>query len=102
MTTMMNSSRLALHRFWRPTLLSSTTSTLSRGLSTLKDSYDNVLVETRGKVGLVTLNRPKALNALSDELFEDLLHATSSLDADENIGCMVLTGSPKGACASER
>jgi hypothetical protein len=72
---------------------SSSSSTIG---TSLKESYDNVLVETRGKVGLVTLNRPKALNALCDALFDDLLHATKALDKDPNIGCLVLTGSSKG------
>ena len=66
--------------------------------TSLKDSYDHILVEKRddGKVGLVTLHRPKALNALCDALFDDLLHATRALNQDETVGCLVLTGSQKG------
>lgn len=64
--------------------------------TTLKDSYEHVLVEKRDKVGVVTLNRPKALNALCDALFDDLLHASKALDQDDTIGCLVLTGSKKG------
>jgi enoyl-CoA hydratase/carnithine racemase len=71
--------------------------------STLKESYENVLVERDVKessgVGLVTLNRPKALNALSDGLFQDLIHATRALDADDEIGCLVVTGSAKAFAA---
>ena len=69
--------------------------------SKLKDSYENLLVEYQPKpgVGLITLNRPKALNALSDGLFQDLLHASKALNDDPTIGCMVLTGSPKAFAA---
>ena len=68
--------------------------------STLKDSYEYVKVEKRdGGVGLVTLHRPKALNALCDALFDDLIHAGRALDASPDIGCMVLTGSTKAFAA---
>lgn len=72
--------------------------------SALKDSYDYVLVEKRlgekkNGVGLITLNRPKALNALSDALFDDLIHAARALDKDDEIGCLVLTGSEKAFAA---
>ena len=67
---------------------------------TLKDSYEYVEVEkTEGGVGLIRLNRPKALNALCDDLFKDLVHAGQALDADNDIGCMVLTGSTKAFAA---
>ena len=62
-------------------------------------SYENILVETRGRVGLITLNRPKALNALNDALMDELGDALAKFDADENIGCMVLTGSEKAFAA---
>ncbi|MBE0623166.1 MAG: enoyl-CoA hydratase [Burkholderiales bacterium] len=62
-------------------------------------SYENILVETRGRVGLITLNRPKALNALNDALMDELGDALARFDADENIGCMVLTGSEKAFAA---
>jgi len=76
-----------------------------RSLSSgLKDSYDNILVETPeeggGKVAVVKLHRPKAMNALNDALFKDLIHATSALDADNDIRCMVLTGSTPKAFAA--
>ncbi len=61
--------------------------------------YENILVETRGRVGLITLNRPKALNALSDGLVTDLGHALDAFEADEAIGCIVLTGSEKAFAA---
>jgi enoyl-CoA hydratase len=62
-------------------------------------SYENILVETRGRVGLITLNRPKALNALNDALMDELGDALAKFDADENIGCMVITGSEKAFAA---
>ena len=61
--------------------------------------YENILVETKGKVGLIRLNRPKALNALNDQLMDELGHALFGFDADENIGCMVITGSDKAFAA---
>jgi len=61
--------------------------------------YQNILVETRGKVGLIQLNRPKALNALNDQLMDELGDALLKFDADENIGCIVLTGSEKAFAA---
>ncbi len=62
-------------------------------------AYENILVETRGRVALVTLNRPKALNALSSGLFRDLNSALDAFEADEGIGCIVLTGSEKAFAA---
>lgn len=62
-------------------------------------SYENIIVETRGKVGLVTLNRPEALNALNKDLIDELSEALSTFDKDEGIGCIVLTGSEKAFAA---
>ncbi len=62
-------------------------------------AYENILVETRGNVGLITLNRPKALNALSAGLTSELAQALDSLEADDNIGATVLTGSEKAFAA---
>jgi enoyl-CoA hydratase len=62
-------------------------------------NYENIIVETRGRVGLVTLNRPKALNALSPELMRELAAALDAFEADGNIGCMVITGSEKAFAA---
>ncbi len=61
--------------------------------------YENILVETRGRVGLITLNRPKALNALSDGLVTELGKALDAFEADDGIGCIVLTGSEKAFAA---
>jgi enoyl-CoA hydratase len=62
-------------------------------------AYENLLVEARDRVGLITLNRPKALNALNDALMDELGAALKAFDADENIGAIVLTGSEKAFAA---
>src|SRR4030081_1207284 len=62
-------------------------------------AYENILVETRGRVGLVTLNRPKALNALNDALMNELGEALAAFDADEGIGAIVITGNDKAFAA---
>ncbi len=62
-------------------------------------NYENILVETQAKVGLIRLNRPKALNALNDQLMDELGHALLGFDADEQIGCIVVTGSEKAFAA---
>ena len=58
-----------------------------------------VLIETRGRVGLLTLNRPKALNALNDALMNELGAALLAFDANDEVGCIVLTGSEKAFAA---
>lgn len=62
-------------------------------------NYENILVSTQGKVGLITLNRPKVLNALNDGLMTDLGNALVEFDKDENIGAIVITGSEKAFAA---
>ena len=62
-------------------------------------SYENILVETRGKVGLITLNRPKQLNALNDALMDEVGAALAVFEADEGIGAVVITGSEKAFAA---
>lgn len=62
-------------------------------------SYDTIIVETRGKVGLVTLNRPQALNALNSTLLTEVNRALDDFDADRNVGCIVITGSEKAFAA---
>ena len=61
--------------------------------------YQNILIEHRDRVGLITLNRPQALNALNDDLMDELGHALLAFDADTTIGAIVLTGSAKAFAA---
>jgi enoyl-CoA hydratase len=58
-------------------------------------NYTHILTETKGKVGLITLNRPKALNALCSDLFVEVNEALRNFDSNDNIGAMVITGSKK-------
>jgi len=62
-------------------------------------TYENILVETRGNVGLITLNRPKALNALSAGLVKDMAAALDAFESDANVRCVVITGSEKAFAA---
>ena len=62
-------------------------------------AYEMILIETRGNVGLITLNRPKALNALCDALIGELAQALDAYEADEAIGAIVVTGSEKAFAA---
>ena len=62
-------------------------------------NYDNILVETHGKVALIRLNRPKALNALNDQLMNELGHALLDFEQDAAIACMIITGNEKAFAA---
>ena len=62
-------------------------------------SYQNIVVETRERVGLIRLNRPKQLNALNDALMDELGQALAAFDADDGIGGIVITGSEKAFAA---
>ena len=62
-------------------------------------SYENIVVETKGRVGIIRLNRPQALNALNKALIADLTQAIDAYDRDDAIGCMLLTGSEKAFAA---
>ena len=62
-------------------------------------AFETILVETRGKVGLVTLNRPKALNALNSQVLAEVLAAFKTFETDAGIGATVLTGSEKAFAA---
>jgi enoyl-CoA hydratase len=62
-------------------------------------TFEHIIVETRGKVGVITLNRPKILNALSFGVFGEIAAAIDDLEADEAIGCIVLTGNEKAFAA---
>ncbi len=62
-------------------------------------SFENIIVEKREAVGLITLNRPQALNALCNALVAELGQALDDMEADDAIGCVVLTGSEKAFAA---
>ena len=66
-------------------------------------TYETILVTTEGpdtrRVGIVTMNRPKQLNALNDQLMDELANALKAFELDENIGCMIITGSEKAFAA---
>jgi len=62
-------------------------------------AYETITVEKKGKVGLITLNRPEALNALNSQLIAELGKALDKFEANAAIGCIVLTGSEKAFAA---
>jgi enoyl-CoA hydratase len=62
-------------------------------------TYETIIVETKGRVGLITLNRPNALNALNNALIGELNRALERFEADDGIGCIVVTGSDKAFAA---
>ncbi|MCV0381499.1 enoyl-CoA hydratase [Nitratireductor sp.] len=62
-------------------------------------AYETILVETRERVGLITLNRPKALNALNSKVLEEVVAAAKAFDENPRVGAIVLTGSEKAFAA---
>jgi enoyl-CoA hydratase len=62
-------------------------------------AYENIISETRDAVGIITLNRPKALNALNAQLIAELNYALSDFQEDAAIGCVIITGSDKAFAA---
>ncbi len=62
-------------------------------------TYENILIEQRGAVGVITLNRPKALNALNTQLIDEMNDALRRYDADQEVRCIILTGSEKAFAA---
>lgn len=62
-------------------------------------SYETILVDTRGRVGWITLNRPEALNALNSQVMHEVVTAAEAFDADEGIGAIVVTGSERAFAA---
>jgi enoyl-CoA hydratase len=62
-------------------------------------SFETILLDIRGKVGLITLNRPQALNALNAQIVSEINQALDQLEKDPTIGCVVLTGSAKAFAA---
>ena len=65
----------------------------------MTEVYANLVVSRQGRVGIAQLNRPQALNALNGELMDELVSALQAFDADESIGCIVITGSEKAFAA---
>ena len=61
--------------------------------------YEFILAQTRGKVGVITLNRPKQMNALNPKLMQEVGAALYAFDADDNVGAIVLTGNEKAFAA---
>jgi enoyl-CoA hydratase len=81
-----------------------TTTTTEEGRGVTQDhqdaaQYRNIMVERRGRVGLVTLNRPSALNALNTALMNELVEAVTAMDRDPGVGAVVITGSAKAFAA---
>ena len=64
-----------------------------------ENTYETILVRREGRVGVITLNRPKALNALNEQTMNDVVAAATELDRDSAIGAIVLTGSEKAFAA---
>jgi enoyl-CoA hydratase len=62
-------------------------------------TQETIIVETRGRVGIITLNRPKALNALNGQLMMEVVEAAEAFDKSMDIGCILLTGSEKAFAA---
>lgn len=60
---------------------------------------ENIVVETKGRIGIIRLNRPQALNALNKALIAELTQAIEAFDGDDKIGCMLITGSDKAFAA---
>ena len=71
----------------------------TKALSTKYKSLDTILVERRDRVGLITLNRPKSLNALNIQLARELVQTLKDFDTDDRIGSVVVTGSPRAFAA---
>jgi enoyl-CoA hydratase len=62
-------------------------------------SYEMILTETRGRVGLITLNRPQAMNALNNQLMREVMDALDVFDKNDEVGAMVITGNEKAFAA---
>jgi enoyl-CoA hydratase len=62
-------------------------------------TFETILVEQRNRVGLITLNRPKVLNALNKKLTSELIEVAETFDRDPTVGCIVITGSEKAFAA---
>ncbi|HMT51461.1 MAG TPA: enoyl-CoA hydratase-related protein, partial [Dietzia sp.] len=68
-------------------------------VSVTEKQFEYILVEQTGRVAVITLNRPKALNALSSGMEKEVVEAVEGLDSDPGVGCIVVTGSEKAFAA---
>ena len=68
-------------------------------MSVTEKQFENILVEQTGRVAVITLNRPKALNALSSGMEKEVVEAVEGLDSNPDVGCIVITGSEKAFAA---
>ena len=68
-------------------------------MSVTEKQFENILVEQNDRVAIITLNRPKALNALSSAMEKEVVEAVEALDGDPGVGCIVITGSEKAFAA---
>ena len=68
-------------------------------MSVTEKQFENILVEQTGRVAVVTLHRPKALNALSSAMESEVVEAVEAFDSDPGVGCIVITGSEKAFAA---
>ena len=68
-------------------------------MSVTEKQFENILVEQKDRVAIITLNRPKALNALSSDMEKEVVEAVEGLDTDPGVGCIVITGSEKAFAA---
>ena len=82
-----------------PTARAVVSRTLAAAAAAATPNYDCILVETRGAVGLITLNRPKALNALNSQLIRELNAAAAAFDKNDTVGAIVITGSDRAFAA---
>jgi enoyl-CoA hydratase len=62
-------------------------------------AYQNIIVEKRGQIGVIRLNRPEALNALNSQLMEELTQAIDELESDDEVGALIITGNEKAFAA---
>jgi len=83
----------------KPASVSADQSTVAPVKATERKSLETIFVERRERVGLITLNRPKSLNALSLQMASEVVAALKDFDADDRIGAVVITGSPRAFAA---
>jgi enoyl-CoA hydratase len=67
--------------------------------TTMSTNYENIIVTQNGRVGIVQLNRPNAMNALNSDIWQEMLPALDKLDADDGVGCIIITGNDKAFAA---